>query len=150
MLFLRAPLCTPEDSVVEKSEVPAVVGEELVVPVRKPVPPHCLAQEGEVLSDVPSPIFSRGKDKEEVDLEPSPVVSLEPFEVAEAAVPKVNAKGIKIKSKGKKTTPRPSVKFDPKRPDLWMPPLNATPERLAEWTKLRAKVAKRLGVKLMG
>jgi hypothetical protein len=39
--------------------------------------------------------------------------------------------------------------FDKNRPDLWDPPKNATPERLAEWTKLRAKVAKKLGVKLV-
>jgi hypothetical protein len=58
--------------------------------------------------------------------------------VAGQMVP-VLEKGIKAppKAKGK-------VTFDPKRPDLWVPP--SDPARLADWRKLRAKKCKQLGI----
>jgi len=155
-LLLRAPLCTPAVGSVLTSKVVCVAGDEMLVPASPP-DPAAKGKEEEGDSHVV------GNDGEESSSQEDGVSATEAqlaeVQAAEQKVPVVNDKGLKVVPKAsvvrlQKQTPakrQPKVDakpFDKNRPDLWEAPKNATPERLAEWSKLRAKVAKKLGVKL--
>lgn len=153
-LLLRAPLCTPDVGQVLTSKVVCVAGDEMLAPVNPPVlvakDKEEMSSESVARSDGPPGLVMDDESDEEGEIP-------EVVQTAEQAVPVVTEKGTKAPQKAgprvKKTADRkPKVEakpFDKNRPDLWEAPKNATPERLAEWRKLRAKVAKKLGIKLV-
>jgi hypothetical protein len=149
-LLLRAPLCTPAVGSVLTSKVVCVAANEMVVPA-EPLDPAAKGKEeadtGRVAGNDAAPVEEL-EDSSSVTEEQVREVSF-----AEKHVPRVNEKGIKLDPKSTKKVarqPKPDAKpFDRNRPDLWEAPKNASPERMAEWSKLRAKVAKKLGIKLV-
>lgn len=145
-LLLQAPLCTPPTAVSEVKQ-PCVVDEEMLVPAS----PVDVKKDKEEANEA-SPTSETSDDSScplRCDCCMKPVESAPAVVIAaNKAVPHVNKKGVK---KTVQFTKAKALKkdddFDPKRPDLWTPPKDAA--RLADWKSHRAKVAKRLGIKLV-
>ncbi len=137
-MLLRAPMCTPPPPQLPEAKVAAVVGDELQLPPKEKEDMEEVDTERE---EAGQKDLYLGQDAPATETSDETTIS-EEVKVADKAVPKCDSKGLKKKPRAQK----PENAYDPKRPDLWTPPKD--PERLADWKKHQAKVARRLGITL--